>query len=449
MDTPLIVREFDIIIGNSEYENSAKYKYLPEEYFQELIAFVKEFSEAESTVDATEFLKIGYRKGVKDTVSLNNYVGLIELPSGFQIEVLPKVEFGGIDESEEEVHRRTKEVFLKMLQSLKEFEGKAFTNASLKSDRMNLYEIFISMYIREVQSLVKHGIKSSYNCQEDNLRYYKGKLKVSNHIRNNLVHKERFYVEYEDYTVNRPENKIVKSTLLKLMNVSNSDENIREIRKLLPSFELVEESFNYDKDFSCIVINRNTKAYETLMTWSKVYLYNRSFTTFAGVTSGKALLFPMEKVFEEYVAKWVKKVFGDDGWNVSTQDRGYHLFDSPKRFALRPDIVAKKNNLTVIMDTKWKRLYPDIHNYGISQADMYQMYVYSKKYMSYGSPNPEVWLLYPIHDSVKSIQGKMFTSDDGVVVHIFFVNVDNRKIEESIKDLLEKVKHRTSMEDLV
>ena len=45
-----------------------------------------------------------------------------------------------------------------------------------------------------------------------------------------------------------------------------------------------------------------------------------------------------------------------------------------KQFALRPDIVIRKDNRTVILDTKWKYLYKnERNNYGISQADMYQM----------------------------------------------------------------------------
>lgn len=433
----LVVHEFDTIISNEEYKDSPRFRYLPQKYFDELVSFVKEFTSADSETDTTEFLKIGYRKGVKDTVSINNYVGLIELPSGFQIEILPKVEFKG-----ENDENRTKKVFLEMLKSLKDFEGKAFTSASLKADRMNLYEVFINMYIKEVQTLVKHGIKSSYNETEDNLKYYKGKLKVSNHIKLNLVHKERFYVQFDEYTVNRAENRLVKSTLLKLMKLSKSDENIKEIRQLLTAFELVEASTNYDKDFSYVKIDRNTKDYELLMIWSKIFLYNKSFTTFAGKTSSKALLFPMERVFEEYVARRMKRVWGEEDWDVSAQDKGYHLFDSPKRFSLRPDIVARRGDDLVIMDTKWKRLYPDVHNYGISQADMYQMYVYSQKYSKESKKKPEVWLLYPLSEKSAEIGEPEFYSEDGVWVHIYFIDVDSKNIEDSLKTLLSKVYKR-------
>ncbi len=104
-----------------------------------------------------------------------------------------------------------------------------------------------------------------------------------------MMHQERFYVGYDEYQVNRPENRLVKSTLLKLQGITTSAENSKSIRQLLTSFELVSPSTNYDKDFSKVVIDRNTKDYEMLMQWSRVFLKNKSFTTFSGTESARAL----------------------------------------------------------------------------------------------------------------------------------------------------------------
>ena len=274
---------------------------------------------------------------------------------------------------------------------------------------------------------MKRGIKSAYVSQEDNLRYYKGKLLVGQHLRANLVHKERFYVGYEEFLSNSPENRLVKSTLEKLQKITSSAENSKEIRQLLTAFELVESSTNYQKDFSKVVIDRNTKDYEMLMQWSKVFLMNKSFTTFSGSTTSRALLFPMESVYESYVSQQMKKVFRPDGWDISTQDKGHYLFMNPrKKFALRPDIVLTKDDHTVIMDTKWKNLINNERkNYGISQSDMYQMYAYSKKYKT-----SEIWLLYPINDEMRNSKPIKFDSGDGTTVNLFFVDVAN--IEDSL-----------------
>ena len=425
MNKLLEVREFEKISCNPDFRT--EYAYLPENVFRDLEEFIHAFAGDDEHADALEFLKISFRRNVGDIISVNNYVGLIQMQNGYQIQVLPKIDFGSNPDSKNE---ETKRVFLRMLRTMKDFPSKVFNDANLKMDRMTLYEIFINMYLQEVRTLVKHGIRSAYIGREDNLNYYKGKLVVGEHIKQNAAHGERFYVRYDEYLVDRAENRLVKATLLKLQNITVSAENQKEIRQLLTAFEMVRPSINHQKNFSKVVIDRNTKDYDMLMRWSRVFLLNKSFTTFSGGTNARALLFPMEKVFESYVAQQMKKVLVDLDWEVFSQDKGYYLFDSPRQFALRPDIViTRKDGSKIILDTKWKSLVDKPRlNYGISQADMYQMYAYSKKY-----DTPEIWLLYPVNPEMRDHQDISFDSDDGVNVRLFFVDVAN--IENSLRDL--------------
>ena len=173
------------------------------------------------------------------------------------------------------------------------------------------------------------------------------------------------------------------------------------------------------------------------MNWSKVFLKNKSFTTFSGDTVSRALLFPMEKLFEAYVAKYAKQVFDD--CYVSAQDKGYYLFNIPSnQFSLRPDLVITKPDGTIIiMDTKWKNLINDSRkNYGISQADMYQMYAYAKKYNT-----KNIYLLYPLNNEMKDCEEIKFESYDDnqnleVNVRIYFIDLVD--IEKSLTELKEE-----------
>ena len=427
----LELKEFETIIANPDYKD--RYKCMDKNSFRDLIEFIHAFDSNDEEADVLDFIKIGYKRNVGETITFKNYVGLIQMKNNYQIQVLPKIEFLHGEKD------KTKQVFMKMLRSMKDFPAKVFSNANLNVDRMNLYEVFISMYLQEVRRLVKHGLKASYVKREENLNVYKGKLIVSEHIKFNFIHKERFYIGFEEYQINRPENRLLKSTLMKLQKISSSAENTKEIRQLLTAFELVDISRNYDKDFSRVIIDRNTKDYEMLMKWSKVFLKGNSFTTFSGTDNARSLLFPMEKVFEAYVAKHMKKIFSSDNLEVSTQDRGHYLFSTlngkeHRKFALRPDIVVKRDGKSVaILDTKWKSLINDKGvNYGISQMDMYQMYAYSKKY-----DTPEIWLLYPVNSAMKDCGEIIFGSEDNVTVSLFFV--DLLEIEKSMKKLLDSL----------
>ena len=433
MGKPITVKEYDMI-GCKEQYDAENYTCIEEQDFENLKAFIHEFTADAESADVLEFLRIGYKRNIGEIVTIKNYVGLIQMKDGFQIQVLPKISFiDGEDKNDEQ----TKKIFLRMLRSMKDFPGKAFSTASLQVDKMNLYELFINMYLQEVRRLVKIGLKSAYVTTEDNLSCFKGKLQVSQHIRHNLAHKEQFYVAYDEYSQNRPENRLIKATLLKLQKLTDSAENAKEIRQLLIAFENVVASTNYQKDFSQVIIDRSTKAYADILVWSKIFLTNRSFTTFSGSTTSRALLFPMESVYESYVAQQMKKILCPNGWDISTQDKQHYLFQSEKKFALRPDIVMTKGDKIIVMDTKWKRLSNNPQkNYGISQADMYQMYAYSKKYKA-----NDIWLLYPQNEELKGYENKIsFNSEDQDIetkVHVFFVDIAN--IEESLEQLKDMI----------
>lgn len=436
MNELIEVKEFDSITCNEN--DKVGPKNISKKQFESLVDAVTELANASNDFSVFDFLEIKTRKSVGRVISFKNYVGLIHLKDGRQIQILPKIDFG--QENDE-----TKNVFIKMIRSMRDFKGKVFSDALLHSDRMNIYEIFISLYLQAVRQIVKKGLKSSYLTREDNLSFYKGKLQVSEHIKKNIAHKERFYVMYDEFQQNRPENRLIKATLIKLQMLTTSMNNAREIRQLLTAFDDIELSRNYEHDFSKVIIDRNMQDYKEVLQWSKVFLLNKSFTMFSGIFHSKAILFPMEKVFECYVAQELKKLFwGEKSWSFKTQDKGKYLFTDPKKFALHPDIVIRKNTTTVVMDTKWKRLFNDAgKNYGIATADMYQMYAYSKRYGA-----KHIWLLYPKTNVMNSniiIEYKSKDESNGflleTVIHVFFVDVAH--IKNSLKKLKDEVLNHT------
>lgn len=424
------VQEFDKIVCNQRLDNTEGYVYLEEDQFRELEHFVCGYVPEDGDADVLQFMKMGFQRDVGDYITVCNYVGVVQLHGGLSIEILPKI----LLDSEERSFQRTREIFMQMLKAVKTINGKSVGVANLRTEHIDLYEIFISMYLEEVKKLTRHGLRSDYLNITDNLGYFKGKLQISEHLKYNMAHRERFYVSFDAYSLNRPENRLIKATLLKLQKLSRDLQNQKELRQQLTMFEQISPSENYDADFSKVKSDRSMSDYAQLLQWSKVFLQNKSFSVFSGTTEARALLFPMEKVFEDYVAQQMRKAFLTHGWCVSAQDQGRFLFDEPRKvFSLRPDIVvARDDDRKIIMDTKWKRLSPKRTNSGISQADMYQMYAYAKKY-SAESYTPDVWLLYPKSQEMRDTELISFKSKDSVHVRAFFVDLAN--MEESLKKL--------------
>lgn len=391
------------------------YVTLPPHTFEQLENFI--LTNHSKDTDALELMSLSARKGIGKVITAKNYVGIITMNDGTTIEILPKI-YSAVEDDDSGT--RAKRLLVEMLKTLRDSPYKNLQMASLNIEKMNVFEIFIRMFLDEVFLIVKRGLKRSYETVEENTSFFKGKLKFSQHLKHNHAHRERSFVEYDVFSVNRPENRLLKSTLLYLYKHSASSRNRTDIKSLLNSFAEVEASADFKSDFAKYVPDRNMKDYSTALMWSRVFLMGKSFTSFSGSEVALALLFPMETLFESYVAALMKKHLTPLGYSVSVQDKGYHLFDDPKRFAIRPDIVLRRkaDGVVFVMDTKWKLLANNKPNYGISQADMYQMSAYQKKYTA-----KEVFLIYPESHYLACSSLPVYTSDDGLRVKIFLVDL--------------------------
>lgn len=407
------IQEYGSFITGRDVEG---YATLPERTFEQLESFI--LTNRRRGTDALELMGLSARRGVGKVITAKNYVGVITMNDGTTIEILPKV-YSSIDDDSS--GSRTKKLLLNMLKTLRDSPYRSLQTTNVNIEKMNIFEVFIRMFVDEVFFIVKRGLKCSYEAVEENAAFFRGKMKFPQQIKLNYSHKERNYVEYDAFTINRPENRLLKAALEYLYKHSVSSKNRNDIRSLLNSFAEVDASIDYRDDFAKYVPDRNTRDYTTALLWSKVFLMGKSFTSFAGSEASLALLFPMEALFESYIAVLLRKALPAAHFNMYTQDKRYHLFDEPsKKFLMKPDIVVKcrAGGAVFVLDTKWKILSDAKANYGISQADMYQMYAYQKKY---GAEN--VTLLYPQTEKIRSNSGIEFRSDDNVVVKVGFIDL--------------------------
>ena len=366
----------------------------------------KDFGDIENFIlknsdENAPFLRIASGVGGK-FIQARNYVGVLQTKSGLTIEILPKI----ADKNDAE---RSKAVFIKMLRTLKNFPFKSSNLASLKTQNLPLLEIFISMFLCELEALVKKGIKSDYVALEENLNFLKGKLNINEQIKRNSIHKERFYVRYSEFLSDININRIIKTTLKFLYKKSNSSKNQQKIRELLFIFDEVLECEDYKNFFAKLVINRQVKHYEQTLLWCKIFLFNNSFTPHKGDDLGFALLFDMNALFESYVGNFIKKSFP----GTILQHSEKHLVEDPKSFKLRPDIFLKGK---FIADTKWKIISS---RDGISQADLYQLYAYGKKHPCDG----KLHLIYPKIDDIRQKTMK-FRYDDEMWLEILYFDLE-------------------------
>jgi len=384
---------------------------IEESFYKELESFAK----TDKGKDVLQFTGNGRYLQAK------SYVGTIQTTSGFILEILPKtVKDNDIEKS--------KQIFMKLLHLLYKLANyKNIDSANFERLKdLEIFEIFIFMFLEEVGIIIKKGIKSDYVGQEDNLFYLKGKLLINEQIKRNSIHKERFYVQYDDYNQNRAENRLIKSTLKLLSNISRDFDNQRKIRQYLEHMNWIELSLNIDKDFSMVKTGRGMEHYKNALIWSKVFLKKESFSSFSGDTIAFAILYPMEKLFECFVQWWLEKRYSH--LQIEAQNGGVDFVK--KLFTVRPDFLIKKDNQVIcVADAKWKLIESDKE---FSQSDFYQLFAYKHIFLKEQQENDNCELIslkiliiyYPKIDKTLETP-KIFEYFDNTKIKIIPLDLEN------------------------
>ena len=409
MKKEFILKEFEYL----QYKDDTKDNFIKKDTFDSLEKFVLENEKT------AQYLKITTKNGFGKVLQAQNYVGVIQTKDGTTIEILPKIKNATIEKS--------KDILIKMLKTLKNSPFKNLSVANLKSSKIPLFEIFISMFLEELTVLVRNGIKSDYISKEENLKFLKGKLKISEQIKYNTIHKERFFVQYEEFISNRVENRLIKTTLQFLYNKSKLNKNQQRIREFLFVFDEIEISHNIKTDFSKIKLNRQMKDYEQVLLWCKTFLFENSFSPYKGNDIAFALLFDMNLLFESFVYSYLKK--SSNFQDIKSQDRTHHLAyeNGIGRFRLKPDIVI--NGGKIIADTKWKILSEDKAYNGVLQDDMYQLYAYGTKYDNC----EKIYLIYPFDELIIKNSYNYFKNKELKLDILFFDVYKKEFVDKNIE----------------
>ncbi len=357
------------------------------------------------------------------------YVGIISFGK-ISLEILPKIE------KSDNVEIRHN--LIHMLSVCRKLEIHESELARLAKKRMDLLEMFIRIFCNKLFAQVHKGLIRRYQTLEENIHVLRGSFLIPEQLRCNACKKERFFCRYDEFNDDNPYNRVLKSALIMLRHITRSEENRQLIQKLIPVFEDVATVDAIPEDVDKLAFDRTIRRYEPLFHMARIILSSCTPDVSSGTHVFFALLFDMNRLFEEYIGRMVQKVFIGKDPIVCLQ--GPHKFlardhfvDGKLHFRLKPDIVMLLGDRTEkIIDTKWKMLSQDEKYIKISPADMYQMYVYAHQYCC-----PEITLLYP-HYSSLGLPGilKRFKLEKETAEEIF-INVATISLADVRKEVIQ------------
>jgi 5-methylcytosine-specific restriction enzyme subunit McrC len=331
--------------------------------------------------------KYGYKTREKyysvgnQRIRFTNYVGVIQVKN-LTIEILPKADVAPDSESSKE---KWHNALISMLQECKLIKLNAISYARLKLKSASILDLYYDLFLTEVETLQKHGLRKDYRSQRENLNKVKGKILFTEHVRRNAFHKERFYVEHKIFDSNNRLNQILLKALQILKTIAHSPSHNTRIIKLLNNLEGITEEIITPQWFENIHYDRNTQRYREAINLAKLIILRFNPDLKGGNENVLAIMFDMNLLFENYVYRKLKAVQSDPDIPIfSIRDQTRMPFWESR--GLRADILVETEEKSLVIDTKWKVLKNNTPN----DADLKQMFVYNLHY----NTNLSI-LLYP------------------------------------------------------
>lgn len=331
----------------------------------------------------------------KNVIEFKKYAGLLQLSDGTYVEILPKI-------TEENQIKKGWEIFQNLVSAsfnlTKEYKWNDEFNAQLCKNK-TILEIYIRIFCNDLSVILQKGIKKSYVRIEENLSKYKGKLKFQNHIKYNAANAARFYLEYNQFSMDVPENRILKTACLYLLKQTQVQENKKTLLKFLMELDSVSPCINVEKDLQTAALNRLHQYYERPLRFAEFFLRNEIFYPQQGRKKIISLLFPLNEMFEDYIEHILRQYQSEqkEKFDLHSQyPRHYLLMDN--QFNTKMDFVIFTKEKNFIFDAKWKKidLSKKDKNYEAAQDDLYQLFSYAE-IIKHNTSNKEVItaLLYP------------------------------------------------------
>ncbi len=308
-------------------------------------------------------------KGIK----FKQFVGVIQVDD-LTLEILPKID--NAPGSKNDWQR----VLIEMLRITKKLDVHDVGEAHITKQNIHLLDIYFDWFLREVKLLVHQGLIKKYYRETSNVRALKGKLEFAGHIRQNIIHKERFFTTHQIYDKDHLIHRVLAKALDVVASVSKGGNLNSRCKIVQLDFPEVAEIDVNVSTFEKIVLDRKSRPYETALKIARLIILNYAPNVSSGRENMIALLFDMNLLWEEYVLARLKQVAGDH--KVYRQQSKVFW----KNITIRPDIVIIKSEKKLIIDTKWKALKDGKP----STDDLRQMYVYNDYWKS-----SKAMLLYP------------------------------------------------------
>ena len=225
-------------------------------------------------------------------------VGILTVP-GITVEILPKVD------GEDGAVRAALVQMLAVARGIRPASGDL---AAMETQRHDLLELLIQLFADRLLAAVRRGLPRRYVRHDEDLGVLRGALNVKRQYTALLTRPDLVACRFDGLSEDTPLNRVFKAAATRLAGLTRSWGNHRRLMELLARLDNVADSTSPLNE--PVALDRTNTAFHDIYRLAMLFLRGDWQQTAAGRASGFSLLFPMEKLFEDFVGRSLQKALG-------------------------------------------------------------------------------------------------------------------------------------------
>ena len=235
-----------------------------------------------------------------------------------------------------------------------------------------IVDLLIQIFLRQVDDLVRSGLKRTYVNREEELVPVRGRLDVRRTFALHMRARARVWCSFEDYTLDGIENRALLAALLAIASNGVLLQARRRVaHKLTGDFAGVSAVPMMAKDVGAINCDRLSAHYEPVLRLAQVILASMGLSNDFGGVESNGFMLNMNRLFEQFIYRRLYHLLSPDG--IAVNEQRQFAFDEQQQAVIKPDLVLQSpRGRRLVADTKYKdKRDPE-------PADLYQMLTYCR-----------------------------------------------------------------------
>jgi 5-methylcytosine-specific restriction enzyme subunit McrC len=249
----------------------------------------------------------------------------------------------------------------------------------------NAGDLCAAILIRGISYQLKRGLGREYISETDTISAIRGKIEITESIKNQSMIRSQMVCTYDEFSVNSPLNQIIKSTVMLLLKADIAKSRKKELRKLMVYFADVStvdvRTINWSINY-----NRNNQTYRLLITIC--YLVVKGLLQSKSDGTVKMMDFLDEqrmcRLYEKFILEYYKKHYPQIRTAASQIDWALDGGIGTMLPTMQSDIMLsyQKGDVdqTLIIDAKYyahtTQAQYDVHT--LHSNNLYQIFTYVK-----------------------------------------------------------------------